>query len=458
MPFGKETKAIKHIQNMSHETEAMHEDIASSIESLKNRLAQLDSYEEIVNSAEYKNAVKQKLAEQVCSIPLEHKSFKDIAVEADKMISGRVKLGDILDDQDIEHWNARINMHIRDFNKEHSLDAWDYAIAGSCGLFTAMLDWFCVRPPLKPTAKFDTQVNGIFNQASQKLFNKFLPPDVSKGLSEQFKIGTADTSTRTKADLKGYGGRLTPYNHRFIELSHDPILGLIFGALDIIHNTCTIVENGKIVSYPGKNNNFEGNFFHAMGKMLGHLASDINAPSGSGGRGMGLPAPFMGMAGMFKDTKLFGQDISKTAEYMYLKGYDMRQFVATSIPLAIMEVMLRAFFIIKEIKLNDSTFADALKKTIPTNMSKKFRMMVAISYGVTCSINAGRVYITKDILNLNYSAWIGLVWNGFHALKWALVEKQFALWNFVEARELKQLEKSIEEIEKLEQSISFLPI
>ncbi len=156
-----------------------------------------------------------------------------------------------------------------------------------------MIDCLCVAAPMKPsTTKFTTPVDGVFSQGVQKAFNAILPPDFSHQLSKKFTIGSADTSASTKSSLLSYVGKLNPYNHRMKELSHDPILGFIIGAKDIINNTCTIVENGKFTVYHSiKPNVFDGNFFHAMGQMFGHLASDINAPSAKGNRGMGLPAP-----------------------------------------------------------------------------------------------------------------------------------------------------------------------
>ncbi len=84
--------------------------------------------------------------------------------------------------------------------------------------------------------------------------------------------------------------------------------------------------------------------------------------------------------------------------------------------------------------------------------------MTAISYGVLCAINAGKVYITDDILNLNYAAWLGLIWNGFHALKWALIDKDFELWNTFEEKELLRLEATINNIEELERKVEFLQV
>ena len=92
------------------------------------------------------------------------------------------------------------------------------------------------------------------------------------------------------------------------------------------------------------------------------------------------------------------------------------------------------------------------------NLHKKFRMIIALSYGVLCSVNAGKVYITQDILNLNYAAWMGLVWNGFHALKWALFDKQFELWNKFEEKELKRLNDTITKLDELEHDVERLPV
>ena len=55
-------------------------------------------------------------------------------------------------------------------------------------------------------------------------------------------------------------------------------------------------------------------------------------------------------------------------------------------------------------------------------------------------MNGARVYITQDILNLNYVAWLGLLWNGFHAIKWALVDRDLKLWGEIERKGIEALE------------------
>ena len=454
--FEKQGKAIKHIQNKADETEAMHSEIESEISKLESELQNVEGYEEAVNSEEYHQALERRKNEPEVYTPLEHKTFDEISREADRSINHHVGIKDILTPEDIEEMNRRIDSHIEEFNREYSLDLWDYAIAGSCGLLAAMLDILCVKAPLKPTEKFDVPADGVFNRVVQDAFNKIIPPDLSKELSEKFKIGSADASVKTR--LKKFLGKLTPRNHRLKALSHDPILGFIFGALDIIRNTCTIVEGGRIKSYDAiVPNDFDGNIFHAMGQMLGHLLSDINAPSPAGNRGMGLPAPFMGLLSMLRNVKINGESVGDNVEYMYLKGYDMRQFVATSIPCAIMEILLRVCWCIKRTN-EDKPLWPSIKETAPMNLHKKFRMIIALSYGVLCSVNAGKVYITQDILNLNYAAWMGLVWNGFHALKWALFDKQFELWNTFEKKELARLNDTLSKLDELEHNVERLPV
>jgi hypothetical protein len=111
----------------------------------------------------------------------------------------------------------------------------------------------------------------------QKAFNAILPEDLSTKLSDLFPIGAPDSSI--SSDLVAAGGVLSPTNHRLRALSHDPILGIIFGIKDMLNGTCTVVQNGQIVVYPSsKGVTDETNIFRLIARMFGHLASDVNAP------------------------------------------------------------------------------------------------------------------------------------------------------------------------------------
>ena len=75
----------------------------------------------------------------------EHKELPDVDLEAicneaEAAFPGNAKLDDILTPDDWEVVDKRVADHIGNFNARNALDQWDYAIAGGCGLFAAMLD------------------------------------------------------------------------------------------------------------------------------------------------------------------------------------------------------------------------------------------------------------------------------------------------------------------------------
>lgn len=83
--------------------------------------------------------------------------------------------------------------------------------------------------------------------------------------------------------------------------------------------------------------------------------------------------------------------------------------------------------------------------------------MLALAYGTSSAVNAGKMYVTGNILNASYASWMGLAWNGFHALKWALLDKQLKLWGEVEAKEIAQLDGLILKMDELESRATRLP-
>jgi hypothetical protein len=94
---------------------------------------------------------------------------------------------------------------------------------------------------------------------------------------------------------------------------------------------------------------------------------------------------------------------------------------------------------------------------MPTRLNPRFRLMLAMSYGTSSAVNAGKMYVTGNVLNANYASWMGLAWNGFHALKWALVERHLALWGEVEAKEIAALEDLVNKMAELEERATRLP-
>lgn len=457
MPYQDEIKAIKLLQGKSKDVANSHSEIASDLESIKKLLK---NHTELNNPSVKMNIEKEKqkiLLDMSQSKPLKTTSKSAIYEEARSVYQDRLSLGSILNLQDILECQGKYNAYVDDFNKRYALDAWDYATACSCGLFAAMLDMFFVSAPPKPTVSYTQKVDGVFNQWVQTAFNKCIPPELSKHFSLGNTIGSADVSMTAFLETE-QKKVLNPYNHRLKSLSHDPILGILFGIWDMIHGTCTVVHDGKIQVFNTKRSPInDENIFRSIGRMLGHLLSDVNAPSANGNRGMGLPAPFMGILRMFEGIPVGSSNFGKQVEWMYLNGYDFRQFIVTSIPMTIMEVMLRVFYTIKQIHVHGANFGETLLDTMPLRLNPRFRMILALAYGTSSAVNAGKVYVTQNLLNANYASWMGFAWNSFHSLKWIAWDKHHKLWDGILDEEIKELQSLTIKMEDLEKKVTSLP-
>lgn len=457
LPYQNEIKAIRLLQDRGEEISRTHTTIGSELDEIRQQLALLGG-DAVVDSPEFTEA-KARHASILTSDTqeLSQTPLSEIYRQSNSRFESAARLSDILSTGDMQTTDERLSGHIAEFNRKYSLDAWDYAIAGCGGLFAAMLDILFVKAPPKHTMAWTQQVDGVFNQQVQKAFNKFIPPELSDILSKKYTIGAPDCSM-TQDLLGASGAILNPKNHRLKALSHDPILGFIFGVRDMMDNKCTVVHNGIITRYPSSKASVEGSVFQLLGRMFGHLLSDVNAPSAQGNRGMGLPAPFMGLLRMLEGIPVGESNFGKQIEFMYISGYDFRQFIVTSIPVAIMEVLMRVFYIAKQMFVYKVSFTDALMDTIPLKMNPRFRMMLALSYGTSSAVNAGKMYITGNILNASYASWMGLAWNGFHAMKWALLNRHLALWKGIEVSEIERIEQLTDDLDKLTIRAAQLPV
>lgn len=447
-----EIKVIKLMQQEAGKVDSIHSEIGTDLQDIKAQL--LKALEE----GSYLDKSTLPAKNHTNPTSLAKKSFSEIVDIANSKIPDEVSFRDILSDDDLLKIDSKVNAYIEVFNKKHQLDGWDYAIGGGVGLFCAILDILFVQKPLKPTAKYSQKVDGLFNQWSQTAINHLIPPDLSKILEKSFKIGGAD-SRLSQDFIDPISGKFNPINHRFKSLNHDPVLACFIGVLDVMNGTCTIVDNGTIkVLNTVRGTSGEYNFFEALGMMLGHLASDFNAPSANGNRGMGIPAPLMGLFGTLKGVKINDTDIANLAEYMYVKGYDARHFVTMSIPVLISEVLIRVLYITKEMQVNNRDFFEVFKETLPFNISPRFRILLNISYGTMVAVNAGKVAITKDILNANYAMWLAFTWHTFHSMYWLVWAKNTELQNYIDDELAKELSELQLKIDNLAKEAEFLPI
>lgn len=453
MSYEKNIKAVRLIQDRAAKIGEQHDAILEDMAEIKAALADFD-LSRMEQDKGYIESRKAYIEEMSITRELDKTDIQAIYAEAESRYSSAT-LNDILTDEDRIETNRRIEAHIADFNRRYGLDGWDYAIALGCGTMAAMLDLFCVKAPPKPTVDFTQKVDGVFNRWVQEGFNKLIPQDMSKKLSDANKIGSADISTMQYL-IGGPNKVIAPINHRIRALSHDPILGFFFGIRDMMNGTLTVIHEGSVITMDTTTAPLTGSIKDLVIRMFKHLVSDVNASTANGNRGMGLPAPFMGLLRMF-NFKVGDSTFDKQIEYMYVNGYDFRQFVATSIPLALMEILMRVFYVAKQMKINDAPFGESLLDTMPLKLNPRFRIMLAMAYGTVAGFNAGKVYVTHNIMNANYGAWMGFAWNTFHALKWALFQREWKLWDTVEKKELELIASYVDKIGDLEAQAVTLP-
>ena len=162
---------------------------------------------------------------------------------------------------------------------------------------------------------------------------------------------------------------------------------------------------------------------------------------------MGLPAPLMGLFNLLQ----FGsigeeeQTIAEIVQGMYYEGYDFIQFCASSIPVMLIEVIVRLCYAIKRIKEGHS-----IKESIPFSLNRekhpKLATMLFIAHSAATGINAGKVYFTKNPVAINYPQWIAFAKYSFMQLKWAIINKPAARDAYIEGRIYTELNETLDDI------------
>jgi hypothetical protein len=158
-------------------------------------------------------------------------------------------------------------------------------------------------------------------------------------------------------------------------------------------------------------------YFEAISKVFVHMRSDVNTTQG-------LPVPVMALfnklqIGSVGEEKL---NISEMVKSMYGQGYDFRHFCSMSIPVMITEVVVRVSYFIKRISEGYS-FMEAVPVGIGHDKKPKLATMLLIAHSAATAINAGKIILTENPLNINYPQWLMFAHYSIKQLKWVLLDK-----------------------------------
>ena len=293
-------------------------------------------------------------------------------------------------------------------------DKIDYVLAASSGAICGVLDVFLVgKPGESPIGDITDKwfENRTMDFAKMCGWNNTDNDSLSsaiKHLEKKFKI---PYDQRGAGDAASWIFDLTPTNHHFKSLGHNPTLcGLFFSILDQFCNTSHFVTEGELISlqdadgkFELRGNNVPSKLFCGFVNWFGHLVSDVSGSSGSKGRGMGIPSPIWSWTNDVIAIKRklnipvteFDKSVNSLAVEIYKKGYDARFQAAQAIPVLINELLVRVMYSVRRLvrffmqtKQEERSFNSLWKSCEPFSNATVKRMLT-VAHGTFCIIDAG---------------------------------------------------------------------
>lgn len=217
---------------------------------------------------------------------------------------------------------------------------------------------------------------------------------------------------------------LTPDNHHFKSLGHNPtLLGLFFSILSQFTNTSSFVADGELITLNNSDSSFEleghnipSKLFCGFVNWLGHIISDISGSSSSKGRGMGIPSPIWAwtndVIAIKRKLNIPASEFDKSANELALKlfkeGYDVRFQTAQALPVFLNELIVRLFYSIRRlicyfsnVSKEDRSFALLWKSCEPFSNATVKRMLT-VAHGTFCLVDLGDATIRGFVTGGGY--------------------------------------------------------
>ena len=221
----------------------------------------------------------------------ELRPWEELVAEAERNLATAAHFTDILTPNEIAQAEARIGVLRGDFDALNHLDALDWTISGVAGVLAALVDVFLIQMPRHPGFLGGKAAGGgpLANWVRERVNSTLSPQEIAQLEKANWTPYDAATSAGLEVKVAGLG----PGSHRFQSLGHDPLLGFLFGVNDILRGTFTAIDkNGKLIVQPVAIEDpaiLTMNLFEAIGRVFGHLLSDVATPAG-------LPVPLMPLA------------------------------------------------------------------------------------------------------------------------------------------------------------------
>lgn len=292
-------------------------------------------------------------------------------------------------------------------------DKTDYILAATCGAVCGVIDIFLVRK------SGESPLGDITDKWFANRTMDFAKMCGFKGddTSLSSAIRFLEKKFKVPYDQSVGGGvfkellNLTPDNHHFKSLGHNPtLLGLFFSILNQFTNTSSFVADGELVTlyssdgkFELKGNNISSKLFCGFANWFGHIISDMSGSSTSKGRGMGIPSPIWSWTNDIIAIKRklnipaseFDKSINELALQMFKEGYDTRFQTAQAIPVFVNEMLVRLIYSIRRVvryfmitKKDDRSFK-ALWRSCEPFSNATVKRMLTVAHGTFCLVDAG---------------------------------------------------------------------
>lgn len=296
----------------------------------------------------------------------------------------------------------------RDFGPSR-WDRWDVAAVGMTVVAGSLLDYFLVATPgaaFKGVAQRGSPVTAWMKEQSKKLAPVSGADDMQRNT---FQGWVAALSTKAEQwakvpyDVVSPKLDLTPNTHRLAAIGHDPILGLVFGAKDIVCRTCTFIDsNGAWRVIPGPAYAERG-VFEALATVVVHGLSDVFTPQG-------LPPPGLALLQKLNVNSGFtlkegGDPVSvpNLIRHMYSSGYDLRHFATMAIVPGFAELATRICHYVRTTARGEALGKDGIRDRL------KLSQMLMLTHSLLASGNIVKTALYSwNPTALNYAQFLAL--------------------------------------------------
>ena len=407
-------------------------------------LAQDDRLKQLVASAEPSESCSQE-CNSICNgepdvdVPtlITIPTWEMMVSDANGTVPETRRLEDILSIEDLEEIDSQLEELNNEFAEKYRLDKYDVAFAVMSGILAAAVDMFLVGVPQR-TSEEGLRGGKLENYVRDK-FKEWLPEEEMKKLAASAEAKVPYDAPYNMGFTEEWVEGLNPYMHRLYSLGHDPLLGFVIGVGDILSGSITTIDKmgNVVVQQIGRYSDRKAStVVEALIRQFVHLKTDVNTS-------MGLPAPLMGLFNLlqFGETGEEKLTIAEIVQGMYYEGYDFEHFCAQSIPVMLAELSVRLCYLGK--RLHEGY---PLRESIPfsTNRDKhpKLATMLFLAHSVAAGIDAGRVYFSKNPMELSYPEMVIFAGYAIKQRKWAAVDKPALRHKNI----LKALDEELEEL------------